>query len=144
MDFSRIVFLCRRRDASLRYHEQKSKKDEERKEKLRGISDVAFFSRGHATLHLAVSVRPSVGLSVHPSIHKIPELRAVFSVSAPAQHSATVVPCTRTCFGCVHTSLKLGMLVGWLVGPSFGRLVGLASSIGRFTYNTCFKIIVKA
>ena len=44
-----------------------------------------LFSRGHAILHLAVflSVRRSVGPSVR---------------TAPAQPSATVLPCIRPCF----------------------------------------------
>ena len=41
---------------------------------------VTVFSRGHATLHLAVSVGQSVGRSVCPSVRHIFEFRAVFAL----------------------------------------------------------------
>ena len=58
--------------------------------------DHSVFSRGHATLHLAVSV----GRSVRPSHFWI----AIGScITAPAQPSATVLPCIRPCFCfCFH------------------------------------------
>ena len=39
-----------------------------------------IFSRGHATLHLSVSVGRSVGQSVRPSVRHIFEFRAVFAL----------------------------------------------------------------
>ena len=39
-----------------------------------------FFTRGHATLYLAMSVGMSVGRSVGPSNVHISELRAVFAL----------------------------------------------------------------
>ena len=38
------------------------------------------FSRGHAILHLAVSIRPSIRRSVGPSVRNVFELRAVFTL----------------------------------------------------------------
>ena len=49
------------------------------------------FSRGHATLHLAVSVGPSVG----PSHFQI---ASGFRTTAPAQPSATGLPCIQPCY----------------------------------------------
>ena len=51
----------------------------------------ALFSRGHATLHLAVSV----GTSVRYEFCWIP---SNYCITAPAQSSATVLPCIRPCF----------------------------------------------
>ena len=56
-----------------------------------------IFSRGHATLHLAVSVVRSVGMSVPPVLRHIFEFRAVFCITALAQPSATGLPCIRPC-----------------------------------------------
>ena len=50
-----------------------------------------FFSRGHATLHLAVSVGRSVR-------YKLFWILSGFCITAPAQPSATVLPCIRPCF----------------------------------------------
>ena len=50
-----------------------------------------LFSRGHATQHLALSVGPSVG----QSHFWIP---SGFRITAPAQPSATGLPCIRPCF----------------------------------------------
>ena len=47
-----------------------------------------LFSRGHATLHLAVSVRPSVILWITSG----------FCITAPAQPSMTGLPCIRPCY----------------------------------------------
>ena len=49
-----------------------------------------IFSRGHATLHLGLSVGRSVG----PSHFWIP---SDFRITAPAQPSATGLPCIRPC-----------------------------------------------
>ena len=46
------------------------------------------FSRGHATLHLTVSVRPSVTFLNSEQ----------FRITAPAQPSATGLPCIQPCF----------------------------------------------
>ena len=54
-----------------------------------------LFSRGHATLHLAVSVGRSVDREVGPSHFLIP---GGFRITAPSQPSATVLPCIRPCF----------------------------------------------
>ena len=50
-----------------------------------------LFSRGHATLHLAVSV----SRSVHRSHFWIP---SSFCITTPAQPSATGLPCIRPCY----------------------------------------------
>ena len=49
-----------------------------------------LFSRGHVTLHLAMSV----DMSVCPSRFQIP---SGFHITAPAQPSATGLPCIRPC-----------------------------------------------
>ena len=54
-----------------------------------------FFSRGHSSVHLAVSVGRSVRPSVRPSHFWIP---SGFRITAPAQLSATGLPCIRPCF----------------------------------------------
>ena len=41
---------------------------------------MSIFSRGHATLHLAVSVGRSVGPSVRPSVRHIFDFRAIFAL----------------------------------------------------------------
>ena len=53
-----------------------------------------LFSRGHATLHLAVSIRRSVGPSVRRSHFLIP---SGCGNTAPAQAPATGLPCIRPC-----------------------------------------------
>ena len=53
-----------------------------------------ILSRGHSTLHLAVSVGMSVGPSVGPSRFWI---LSGFCITAPAQPSATGLPCIRPC-----------------------------------------------
>ena len=53
-----------------------------------------ILSRGHETLHLAVSVGPSVRLSVRWSHFWIV---SGFRITAPAQSSATGLPCIRPC-----------------------------------------------
>ena len=53
-----------------------------------------IISRGHATLHLAVSVGRSVG----PSVCHIFWISSGFCITAPAQPSATGVPCIRPCW----------------------------------------------
>ena len=53
-----------------------------------------IFSRGHATLHLAVSVGRSVGRYVR----NISKIASGFRITAPAQPSATGLPCIRLCW----------------------------------------------
>ena len=73
---------------------------------------MTLFSRGHATLHLAVSASPSV----RPSKIFL-KLRAVFRIIAPAQPSATGLPCIRPCFHCdlfiFYVYVITGVLVSW-------------------------------
>ena len=67
---------------------------------LRSSSLLPVFSRGHGTLHLAVSV----GMSVCPSHFRN---LSCFRINAPAQPSATRLPCIRPCLnGHVHSVLK--------------------------------------
>ena len=57
-----------------------------------------IFSRGHATLHLAVSLGPSIRPSVRPSVGPSHFwIASGFCFTAPAQPSATGLPCIRPC-----------------------------------------------
>ena len=83
---------------------------------------LVYFSRGHATLHLAVSVAPSVRQSLGRSHFCIV---SGFCITAPAQPSAPVLLCIRPCFflpsispviSCGHATQHLAVTVGKSVG----------------------------
>ena len=66
-----------------------------------------IFSRGPATLHLAVSVGPSVRRSVRRSHFWI---ASGFRITAPTQPSATGLPCIRPCFFHLRVTKKVKIL----------------------------------
>ena len=75
---------------------------------------VFFFSSGHAALHLAVSVRPSV----HGRCYWI----ATDCITASAQPSATVLPCFLPCFMCTaYLQVHLGQHMTKICTPSVTR-----------------------
>ena len=57
------------------------------------VKEVFIFSRGHATLHLAVSVGRSVGPSVRPSVH--PSVRLISELWAV--YALLLLPTVRDC-----------------------------------------------
>ena len=62
------------------------------------IYKAVIFSRGHATLHPAVSVGRTVGRSVGPLVRLLHFwIASGFRITAPAQPSATGLPCIRPC-----------------------------------------------
>ena len=81
-----------------------------------------MFSRGHATLHLAVSVGRSVDRSVGPSVRHIFEFRAVFALLLLPKHPR--LDCRVS--GLVYlTSPKEGLSIHLLVCPSGGLSIFL-------------------
>ena len=92
-----------------------------------------LFNRGHVTPHPVMSVGRSVHLSIRPpqsrickffldadttpclfgrsvrwSVKNIAKLANGFRITAPAQTSATALPCTQPCFSLLHMPKRQG------------------------------------
>ena len=79
------------------------------------IESLLIFSRGHATLHLAMLVGPSVGPSVRPSVRHISELRSVFALlllpNRPRLDCRVSGLVSIYCTFCVSKCLSVSLLV---------------------------------
>ena len=99
------------------------------------------FSLGHLTLHLAVSVGTSVcryvGTSVRYEFCWIP---SGYCITAPAQLSATVLPCIRPCWA--HYSCPNAQVTFSITAPAHPHAPGIIVYL-TLSYNHTFRYNIK-
>ena len=101
------------------------------KQKIRWSFLCTVFSRGHVTLHIAVSVGMSVG-------YKFCWIPSVFCISAPAQPSGTGLPCIQPCsFILWHTFFSKAFL-------THGRVISTKKSRCRMPWKPLDKTFSNA
>ena len=105
-------------------------------ERGKKLESFFLFSRGPATLNLAVSVSKSVGRSVRPPVRPSHFLNpSGFRITAPAQSSATGLPCIRPCY--------LVLLLPLLLAPPFCEQITDKEVISHFLCRIveCVKVL---